>query len=146
MFPHCSVSISGLQPFANYVIMMDMVPVDSFKYKVNAYATYCGHFLLLVLFCWQKLGSKTNWLQYAKNSSLRSDIGLPILGHSPLHIKAFHCFLFVHSRLEAQSISIPPHSLSVNGKQSAIHTFNDCYISWPIWSKRYTMKRKKKVL
>ncbi|XP_026195850.1 T-box-containing protein TBX6L-like [Anabas testudineus] len=33
MFPHCSVSISGLQPFANYVIMMDMVPVDSFKYK-----------------------------------------------------------------------------------------------------------------
>uniref|UniRef100_A0A3Q1KAD5 T-box domain-containing protein n=1 Tax=Anabas testudineus TaxID=64144 RepID=A0A3Q1KAD5_ANATE len=37
MFPHCSVSISGLQPFANYVIMMDMVPVDSFKYKVNAY-------------------------------------------------------------------------------------------------------------
>ncbi|KAM7369167.1 hypothetical protein PAMP_013460 [Pampus punctatissimus] len=33
MFPHCRVSLSGLQPFANYVIMMDMVPVDSFKYK-----------------------------------------------------------------------------------------------------------------
>nr|XP_046231961.1 T-box-containing protein TBX6L-like [Scatophagus argus] len=33
MFPHCSISISGLQPFANYVIMVDMVPVDSFKYK-----------------------------------------------------------------------------------------------------------------
>ncbi|XP_054469119.1 T-box-containing protein TBX6L-like [Anoplopoma fimbria] len=33
MFPHCSISLSGLQPFANYVIMMDMVPADSFKYK-----------------------------------------------------------------------------------------------------------------
>ncbi|XP_067340195.1 T-box-containing protein TBX6L-like [Channa argus] len=33
MFPHCSVSVSGLQPFANYVIMVDMVPLDSFKYK-----------------------------------------------------------------------------------------------------------------
>nr|XP_020465510.1 T-box-containing protein TBX6L-like isoform X1 [Monopterus albus] len=33
MFPLCSVSLSGLQPFANYVIMMDMVPADSFKYK-----------------------------------------------------------------------------------------------------------------
>ncbi|KAG7216570.1 hypothetical protein INR49_023279 [Caranx melampygus] len=33
MFPHCSVSLSGLQPFANYVVMMDMVPVDSFKYR-----------------------------------------------------------------------------------------------------------------
>ena len=36
MFPHCSISLSGLQPFANYVIMMDMVPADSFKYKVNS--------------------------------------------------------------------------------------------------------------
>ncbi|XP_074547060.1 T-box-containing protein TBX6L-like [Halichoeres trimaculatus] len=33
MFPHCSISVSGLHPFANYVIMVDMVPVDSFKYK-----------------------------------------------------------------------------------------------------------------
>ncbi|KAK2818990.1 hypothetical protein Q5P01_024551 [Channa striata] len=33
MFPHCSVTVSGLQPFANYVIMVDMLPVDSFKYK-----------------------------------------------------------------------------------------------------------------
>uniref|UniRef100_A0A665XA96 T-box domain-containing protein n=1 Tax=Echeneis naucrates TaxID=173247 RepID=A0A665XA96_ECHNA len=33
MFPHCSISLAGLQPFANYVIMMDMVPVDSFKYR-----------------------------------------------------------------------------------------------------------------
>lgn len=35
MFPHCSISLSGLQPYANYVVMVDMVPVDSFKYKVN---------------------------------------------------------------------------------------------------------------
>ncbi|XP_076614875.1 T-box-containing protein TBX6L-like [Chaetodon auriga] len=33
MFPHCSISLSGLQPFANYVIMVDMVPVDNYKYK-----------------------------------------------------------------------------------------------------------------
>ncbi|KAM4528237.1 T-box-containing protein TBX6L-like [Odontesthes bonariensis] len=33
MFPHCSISLSGLQPFASYLIMVDMVPVDSFKYK-----------------------------------------------------------------------------------------------------------------
>uniref|UniRef100_A0A3B4B1N7 T-box domain-containing protein n=1 Tax=Periophthalmus magnuspinnatus TaxID=409849 RepID=A0A3B4B1N7_9GOBI len=33
MFPHCSVSLSGLQPFANYVIMVDMIPVDGYKYK-----------------------------------------------------------------------------------------------------------------
>uniref|UniRef100_A0A3B4VH07 T-box domain-containing protein n=1 Tax=Seriola dumerili TaxID=41447 RepID=A0A3B4VH07_SERDU len=28
MFPHCSISLSGLQPFVSYVIMMDLVPVD----------------------------------------------------------------------------------------------------------------------
>ncbi|XP_070845545.1 T-box-containing protein TBX6L-like [Chaetodon trifascialis] len=33
MFPHCSISVSGLQPFASYVIMVDMVPVDRNKYK-----------------------------------------------------------------------------------------------------------------
>lgn len=126
MFPHCSISLSGLQPFANYVIMVDMVPVDSFKYKVcNTHPLYAPfwvqtqhvHFLLDVtvshiLFCllWSK---KNNILQYVKYSSLQPDIGLPTLGHPPLHIKAFHCFLFVHSRLEAQSISIPPYSQSV---------------------------------
>ncbi|CAL8322267.1 unnamed protein product [Lota lota] len=35
MFPHCNISLSGLDPFTNYVIMMDMVPVDQFKYKWN---------------------------------------------------------------------------------------------------------------
>ncbi|XP_072311314.1 T-box-containing protein TBX6L-like [Eucyclogobius newberryi] len=33
MFPHCSISLAGLQPFANYVIMVDMIPVDGYKYK-----------------------------------------------------------------------------------------------------------------
>ncbi|KAM9735189.1 T-box-containing protein TBX6L-like [Menidia menidia] len=33
MFPHCCISLSGLQPFTSYVIMVDMVPVDGFKYK-----------------------------------------------------------------------------------------------------------------
>uniref|UniRef100_A0A3B3VXB8 T-box-containing protein TBX6L-like n=1 Tax=Poecilia latipinna TaxID=48699 RepID=A0A3B3VXB8_9TELE len=33
MFPHCSISLSGLQPFANYVVMVDIVPADNVKYK-----------------------------------------------------------------------------------------------------------------
>ncbi|XP_068609330.1 T-box-containing protein TBX6L-like [Brachionichthys hirsutus] len=33
MFPHCCISITGLQHFVNYVIMVDMVPADSYKYK-----------------------------------------------------------------------------------------------------------------
>ncbi|XP_013857869.1 T-box-containing protein TBX6L [Austrofundulus limnaeus] len=33
MFPHCCVSLSGLQPSANYVVMVDIVPADTFKYK-----------------------------------------------------------------------------------------------------------------
>ncbi|TNN56496.1 T-box protein VegT [Liparis tanakae] len=39
--------------------------------------------------------------------------GRPSLSRSPLHFKAFHCFLFVQSQLEAQSISIPPYSRSI---------------------------------
>ncbi|KAJ3605344.1 hypothetical protein NHX12_027391 [Muraenolepis orangiensis] len=35
MFPHCHVGVSGLDPFKNYVIMMEMVPVDQLKYKWN---------------------------------------------------------------------------------------------------------------
>lgn len=35
MFPHCSVSLTGLQPSANYVVMVDIVPADTFKYKVR---------------------------------------------------------------------------------------------------------------
>ncbi|KAM4634114.1 T-box-containing protein TBX6L-like [Polymixia lowei] len=35
MFPHCNISLSGLQPHVNYVIMVDMIPVDSFRYKWN---------------------------------------------------------------------------------------------------------------
>uniref|UniRef100_A0A3B3YF12 T-box domain-containing protein n=1 Tax=Poecilia mexicana TaxID=48701 RepID=A0A3B3YF12_9TELE len=34
MFPHCSISLSGLQPFANYVVMVDIIPADNLKYKV----------------------------------------------------------------------------------------------------------------
>uniref|UniRef100_A0A3B3US43 T-box-containing protein TBX6L-like n=1 Tax=Poecilia latipinna TaxID=48699 RepID=A0A3B3US43_9TELE len=34
MFPHCSISLSGLQPFANYVVMVDIVPADNVKYKL----------------------------------------------------------------------------------------------------------------
>ncbi|KAF7216911.1 T-box-containing protein TBX6L isoform X1 [Nothobranchius furzeri] len=33
MFPHCSIRLSGLQPSVSYVIMVDVIPVDSFKYK-----------------------------------------------------------------------------------------------------------------
>lgn len=85
--------------------------------------------------CWQHLRIKTNRLRYAKRRSLQPDTGLPTLGRSLLHIKAFHCFLFVHSQLEAQSISIPPYSQSVNEEQSAIHTFNGSLhpLLRPIW-------------
>lgn len=37
MFPHCNISVSGLSPYTNYVIMVDMVPVDNFRYKVSEY-------------------------------------------------------------------------------------------------------------
>ncbi|XP_061783088.1 T-box-containing protein TBX6L-like isoform X3 [Nerophis lumbriciformis] len=33
MFPQCSLSITGLQPSTKYIIMMDMIPADGFKYK-----------------------------------------------------------------------------------------------------------------
>uniref|UniRef100_A0A3B5QMT0 T-box domain-containing protein n=1 Tax=Xiphophorus maculatus TaxID=8083 RepID=A0A3B5QMT0_XIPMA len=33
MFPQCSISLSGLQPLANYVVMVDIVPADNVKYK-----------------------------------------------------------------------------------------------------------------
>uniref|UniRef100_A0A8B9GP69 T-box domain-containing protein n=1 Tax=Astyanax mexicanus TaxID=7994 RepID=A0A8B9GP69_ASTMX len=35
MFPYCNISVSGLVPYAKYVIMVDMVPVDSSRYKVS---------------------------------------------------------------------------------------------------------------
>ncbi|KAM6985091.1 T-box-containing protein TBX6L-like [Aplochiton taeniatus] len=35
MFPHCNISLSGLQPYVKYVIMVDMIPLDSFRYKWN---------------------------------------------------------------------------------------------------------------
>lgn len=64
-------------------------------------------------FCFACRRLKTNRLWNVKRSSLQPDSGLPTLGRPRLHIKAFHCFLFVHSRLEAQSISIPPYLQSV---------------------------------
>ncbi|KAM6970628.1 T-box transcription factor TBX6L [Aplochiton taeniatus] len=33
MFPSCKVTVTGLNPQANYVLMMDMVPFDDNKYK-----------------------------------------------------------------------------------------------------------------
>lgn len=36
MFPHCSIALTGLQPLTDYVIMVDMIPVDGFKYKVGS--------------------------------------------------------------------------------------------------------------
>ncbi|XP_066501753.1 T-box-containing protein TBX6L-like [Hoplias malabaricus] len=35
MFPYCNISLSGLIPYAKYVIMVDMVPVDNSRYKWN---------------------------------------------------------------------------------------------------------------
>ncbi|KAM4745222.1 LOW QUALITY PROTEIN: T-box transcription factor 16 [Anableps anableps] len=35
MFPHCKVSLSGLIPCAKYILLVDMVPEDGFRYKWN---------------------------------------------------------------------------------------------------------------
>ncbi|XP_036070542.1 T-box protein VegT [Oryzias melastigma] len=42
MFPHCSIALSGLQPLANYVLMVDMIPVDGCKYKVLSFFSVFG--------------------------------------------------------------------------------------------------------
>ncbi|XP_053727216.1 T-box transcription factor 16 [Synchiropus splendidus] len=35
MFPHCKVQLSGLIPCAKYILMVDMVPENGFRYKWN---------------------------------------------------------------------------------------------------------------
>uniref|UniRef100_A0A8C5H2V0 T-box-containing protein TBX6L-like n=1 Tax=Gouania willdenowi TaxID=441366 RepID=A0A8C5H2V0_GOUWI len=35
MFPHCKVNLSGLIPCAKYVLLVDMIPEDGFRYKVR---------------------------------------------------------------------------------------------------------------
>ncbi|XP_061905712.1 T-box transcription factor 16 [Entelurus aequoreus] len=35
MFPHCKVNLSGLVPCAKYILLVDMVPQDGFRYKWN---------------------------------------------------------------------------------------------------------------
>ena len=40
MFPHCKVNLSGLIPCAKYILLVDMVPEDGFRYKVRLKFTY----------------------------------------------------------------------------------------------------------
>ncbi|XP_034025728.1 T-box transcription factor 16 [Thalassophryne amazonica] len=35
MFPHCKVNLSGLIPCAKYILLVDMIPQDGFRYKWN---------------------------------------------------------------------------------------------------------------
>lgn len=35
MFPHCKINISGLVPYAKYILLVDVVPEDGFRYKVR---------------------------------------------------------------------------------------------------------------
>ncbi|XP_041084684.1 T-box-containing protein TBX6L-like [Polyodon spathula] len=35
MFPHCKINLSGLLPYAKYIMLVDLVPVDGFRYKWN---------------------------------------------------------------------------------------------------------------
>ncbi|KAL2092681.1 hypothetical protein ACEWY4_012479 [Coilia grayii] len=35
MFPHCKVNLFGLVPYAKYILLVDMVPEDGFRYKWN---------------------------------------------------------------------------------------------------------------
>lgn len=36
MFPHCKINISGLVPYAKYILLVDIVPEDGFRYKVRS--------------------------------------------------------------------------------------------------------------
>uniref|UniRef100_G1N6R8 T-box domain-containing protein n=1 Tax=Meleagris gallopavo TaxID=9103 RepID=G1N6R8_MELGA len=35
MFPQCKIKVSGLIPYAKYLMLVDFVPVDNFRYKVK---------------------------------------------------------------------------------------------------------------
>ncbi|XP_036383944.1 T-box transcription factor 16 [Megalops cyprinoides] len=35
MFPHCKINLSGLLPYAKYIMLVDMVPMDAFRHKWN---------------------------------------------------------------------------------------------------------------
>lgn len=35
MFPQCKIKVSGLIPYAKYLMLVDFVPVDNFRYKVS---------------------------------------------------------------------------------------------------------------
>lgn len=35
MFPHCKINLTGLIPCAKYILLVDMVPEDGFRYKVR---------------------------------------------------------------------------------------------------------------
>ncbi|KAL7827385.1 hypothetical protein SRHO_G00331030 [Serrasalmus rhombeus] len=46
MFPHCKINISGLVPYAKYILLVDMVPEDAFRYKrllTTDYTTQLTH-------------------------------------------------------------------------------------------------------
>lgn len=35
MFPQCKIKVSGLIPYAKYLMLVDFVPMDNFRYKVS---------------------------------------------------------------------------------------------------------------
>lgn len=41
MFPHCKINISGLVPYAKYILLVDIVPEDGFRYKVRSNYLAC---------------------------------------------------------------------------------------------------------
>lgn len=43
MFPHCKVQLSGLVPCAKYILLVDMVPEDGFRYKVRVLRRLSPH-------------------------------------------------------------------------------------------------------
>lgn len=54
MFPHCKISLSGLVPYAKYILLVDMVPEDGLRYKVrtsnsssNSLIKFIDHILTL---------------------------------------------------------------------------------------------------
>lgn len=40
MFPQCKINLSGLIPCSKYILLVDMVPVDGFRYKVTTFCMF----------------------------------------------------------------------------------------------------------
>lgn len=96
MFPHCKVNLSGLIPCAKYILLVDMVPEDGFRYKVGQ--KYCPFFI----FVFQM--NKLTWLRcrFFLVVTTRLQTRHPLFITHPLltlYIKGCYLFLFFYPLL-----------------------------------------------